>query len=169
MIVAAVAFAAACAAGAGRTPAPPPPRAVELTPPVPSAAMGRVRTTGRGRAPGRTGSAAKQRLMAKRAAVVEAYKRAAKTLGQSRSGIIAGTGNEAVSGFVRGVEVMETRYYRDGDVEVDVEFMVPAHPPAQGAVAPGSDDGLLLVEKGRGPMREEEWKEILGGGDLRRP
>jgi hypothetical protein len=166
MVVAAVAFAAACAAGAER---PPPPRAVGLVSPVPPAAVSRVRTTGRGRAPGRSGSAAQQRLMAKRAAVVEAYKSAAKTLAQSRSGIIAGTGSETVSGFVRGVEVMETRYYRDGDVEVDVEFMVPVPPAVPAGGTPGSDDGLVLVEKGGGPMREEEWREILGGGDPRTP
>jgi hypothetical protein len=47
--------------------------------------------------------------------------------------------------------------------------MVPAPPPVSGAVTPGSEDGLLLVEKGGGPMREEEWREILGGGDLRKP
>lgn len=170
IIVMAVAFAATCAAGTGIAQTAPVPRDPLITP----IAMSRVKATGRGRAPKRAGSDAQLRLMARRAAVVEAYKNAAKTLGQARSTVAAGTGSETVSGFIRGVELTETRYYRDGDVEVDVEFMVPAPPAAMtpsGApcAEPGSGEGLLMVEKGRGPMPEEEWKEILGGGEMRNP
>lgn len=112
--------------------------------------------------------------MAKRAAVVEAYKNAAKTLGHARSSVAAGTGAEAVSGFIRGVELMETRYYRDGEVEVDVEFTVPSPPAAATSAGPpcrgaGRSEGLLLVEKGRGPMGEEEWRDILGGAGVQKP
>ena len=158
-IIVAAALAAACATGA-LDPLPAPDAAV--TP----GATGRLRTTGRGRMPRRAGSEAQLRLMAKRAAVVEAYKNAARDLGQARSTVAGGTGSETVCGFIRGVELIETRYYRDGGVEVDVEFTVPAPlPPAASMdVPPGCAEGLFLVEKGGGPMREEEWRAILGGG-----
>lgn len=161
-IIVAAALATACATGAAHALDPLPAPDVAVTP----GATGRLKTTGRGRMPRRAGSEAQLRLMAKRAAVVEAYKNVARDLGQARSIVAGGTGSETVCGFIRGVELIETRYYRDGDVEVDVEFTVPAPlPPADSMdVAPGCAEGLLLVEKGGGPMREEEWRAILGGG-----
>jgi len=162
-VILAAAFAAASAAGAGRAPAALPAADAAMTP----AATSRVRATGRGRLPRRAGSEAQRRLMARRAAVVQAYRNAAMTLGMGRSAVSAGTGAETVNGFIRGVELIETRYYRNGDVEAEVEFTVPAAavqaaPPAED---PGRDgEGLLMVERGGGPMAEEEWREILGGG-----
>ena len=162
-VMLAAAFAAASAAGAGRAPSAFSAAEAAMTP----AATGRVRATGRGRLPRRAGSEAQRRLMARRAAVVEAYKNAAMRLGMGRSVVSAGTGTETVNGFIRGVELIETRYYRDGGVEAEVEFTVPAEavPVAPPAEDPrGGEEELLMVEKGGGPMPEEEWREILGGG-----
>jgi hypothetical protein len=79
-----------------------------------------------------------------------------------------------VSGFLRGVELKETRYYEGGDVEVDVEVRMPALPARAGAAAmrepaSGGAKELLLVEKGGGVISESEWREILGAGGDARP
>lgn len=161
-----IVLAAASIAAAGIPPAPPP---------VPApAGVAHVTATGRGRAPRQAKSEAQLRLMAKRAAVVEAYKNAARRMGLARSSPEGGTGVETVGGFIRGVELKEIRYYRGGDVEVDVEFTVPSPPGEPGpGEARGEDgaagEGPLFVEKGGGPMAEEEWRAILGSGAASRP
>ncbi len=133
----------------------------------PSAATMRVRATGRGRAPRQAKPEAQLRLMAKRAAVVEAYKNAARGMGLARNVPVGGAGVETVSGYIRGVELRETRYYSGGEVEVDVDFTVPAQTPwtdpadAGGGAAAGRGEPIF-VEKGGGPMAEEEWMGILG-------
>lgn len=137
--------------------------------PAPGAAeAGPLIATGRGRQPWRSASKAQARLMAKRAAMVEAYKNMAGMLGMSDGGPREGTGGEHVEGFIRGARLKETRYYANGDVEVDLEMTIPAGGVREGSSesaagkAEGKDRELLFVEKGGGTIGESEWREILG-------
>lgn len=127
---------------------------------------GRLRVTGRGRAPERAMSKPQLRLMAKRAAMVEAYKNMVVALGEVRSSVVGGTGHETVRGFVKGIELTETRYYENGDVEVDIELVVPG---GTGEIrAPrerrrfGGEEGLTMVERGHGKISGTYWQEMFG-------
>lgn len=105
--------------------------------------------------------------MARRAAMVEAYKNMAGMLGMSDGGPREGTGTEHVEGFIRGARLKETRYYANGDVEVDLEMTAPVSrvregsPEAAAQKAQVKDAGLLFVEKGGGTISESEWRDIL--------
>jgi hypothetical protein len=103
--------------------------------------------------------------MAKRAAMLEAYKNMAGILGMSDSHPIEGTGTKRVRGFIRGARLRETRYYANGDVEVDIEMESPAGGRCGGAAASAAGKAqvaeLLFVEKGGGTISESEWRELL--------
>jgi len=105
--------------------------------------------------------------MAKRAAMVEAYKNMAGMLGMSNDRPREGTGTEHVEGFISGARLKEARYYANGDVEVDIEMTAPASrvhkgsPESAVGKAQGKDAELLFVEKGGGTISESEWRDIL--------
>ncbi|MCX6356845.1 MAG: hypothetical protein NT045_03050 [Candidatus Aureabacteria bacterium] len=160
------AFFALAAAATGSRPCiaqsiPASPRAVEP-----------VIVTGRGKAPPYRESKAKQRLMARRAAMLEAYKNVAKVVGRTEGDVRRGTGTERVEGFVVGARLIETRYYGNGDAEVDLELpgkawaMFSAAPPPRDDAR---DDEPITVEKGGGTISETEWREILGRRAAARP
>lgn len=130
-----------------------------------------IMATGRGRAPARAMTEAQLRLMAKRAAMVEAYKNLAMAIGQGRSSVEGGTGSESVSGFLKGVRLKETRYYADGDVEVDVEMEVgpPGCQASPRSRLPAIEKDLVSVEKGSGVIGEAEWREIFGAEGVPSP
>jgi hypothetical protein len=126
-----------------------------------------VVATGRGRQPWRSANKAQAKLLAKRAAMVEAYKNMAGMLGMSDSRPREGTGTEHVEGFIRGARLRETRYYINGDVEVDIEMAIPTGSVGEGSSesaaqkAQVKDAELLFVEKGGGTISESEWRELL--------
>ena len=130
-------------------------------------AASRLIATGRGRQPWRSASKAHARLMARRAAMVEGYKNMAGMLGMSDARTREGTGTEHVEGFISGARLKETRYYANGDVEVDIEMTAPASRVRGGSSgsaagkAQGKDAELLFVEKGGGTISESEWRDIL--------
>lgn len=135
------------------------------TPHAKTSLTSRIVATGRGKPPRKAVSKAQQKLMAKRAAMLEAYKNMAKALGDVRSNMVEGTGYETVDGFIKGVELSETRYYENGEVEVDIELIVSTQggpeelrePPIE---QPPTETKLLLVEKGGGKISETEWRQI---------
>lgn len=139
------------------------PRAAAPTP----GAAGLLVATGRGRQPWRSANKAQARLMAKRAAMVEAYKNMAGMLGMSDSQPKEGTGTERVKGFIRGARLKEARYYANGDVEVDIEMDSPAgslregSPESAARKTQATEAELLSVEKGGGTISESEWRELL--------
>ncbi|MDD5557634.1 MAG: hypothetical protein PHN82_10375 [bacterium] len=139
---------------------------------APSPAEPVLTATGRGRAPARAAGDARAMLMARRAAMLEAYKNLSAALGMGRSTVRGGTGHETVSGFLQGVRVLETRYYENGDVEVDVEAPVPpggmTGATAGGAGAP-RERRLLLVERDGGVVDESEWRELFGAATAPAP
>lgn len=135
---------------------------------------GRLIATGRGRTPSSPMSKPRARLMARRAAMLEAYKDVLKNLGECDSRIERGTGHERVQGVVAGARLLETRYYDNGDVEVDIE--VPAPPGRRWAMFAGPpaeekerETGLVSVEKGGGRISESEWREVLVQSPASRP
>jgi hypothetical protein len=139
-----------------------------VQPPEGEPIVTRIRVTGRGHAPRRAMSDSQSRLMAKRAAMVEAYKNMAKALGKLETRVVDGTGYESVSGFIEGIELKETRYYPNRDVEVDIELVAPIQSQSEEPQSSQSSEGNLkrekpiLIEKGGARISESEWKKIFG-------
>jgi hypothetical protein len=133
-------------------------------------AAARLRVTGRGHPPQRAMSESQSRIMAKRAAMLEAFKNMAKALGKVQTHLTEGTGHESVNGFIKGMELMETRYYPNKDVEVDIELAIQAQDHPEGVRPSPAMEGAcakekpILIEKGGGRISVSEWKKIFGSG-----
>jgi len=131
--------------------------------------------TGRGHPPASPGSKAKQRLMAKRAAMLEAYKNMVKQTGGVTSRPAGGTGYERAAGFLKGARLVETRYYQNGEVEVDIELPgTLCRKWEMFSAAPEEDREehnaeLISGEKGGGKISETEWHEVLGQHNVSPP
>ena len=142
------------------------PAATKVAGPTPPAASLLV-ATGRGRQPWRSANKAQARLLAKRAAMVEAYKNMAGMLGMADTRLGVGTGTEHIRGFIRGARLKEARYYANGDVEVDIEMELPAGSWCEESSESAArktqvtDAGLLFVEKGGRTIGESEWRELF--------
>ncbi|MEW6230123.1 MAG: hypothetical protein AB1700_18905 [Bacillota bacterium] len=84
--------------------------------------------TGRGLPPADAGNTAQRKLLARRAAIVDAERNLARLAAQARSGQ-ATVGQEqqggVVLGAVQGVQVVSERYNDDGSVEVTMEAPIP--------------------------------------------
>jgi len=131
---------------------------------------GTIRVTGTGLA-GRTNSAGLARLMAERAAVVDAYRNLALALGQGREVIAEGRRYVTASGYVVGAHIVQTRYYPGGRVEVDMEMEVP-HPPAAPPIEPPprpAEPAPQRVEKQQRQISEEEWLKLYKQPQEKKP
>ena len=86
-----------------------------------------IKATGTGyyRLRGSSGDS-QQKLMARRAAVVDSYRRLLRNYGRYCRKTDVPNRYERVSGYVSGVEVRETRYYSNGKVEVDTVLPLDA-------------------------------------------
>jgi hypothetical protein len=109
--------------------------------------------------------------MARRAAVVDGYRRLAVLRGRvwgSFSGKVYHESRESVDDFIKGAVVVETRYYVGGRVEVDMELPVSAS-AIGGAGGPErvretlSESGIdvVEVEPERVRITREEWEELF--------
>lgn len=76
--------------------------------------------TGKGYPPRREISEPRKRLLARRAAVLDAYRLLAVRLTSTSECIIGGTGYRHIRGFIKGAEIKDVRYFPDGKVEVDL-------------------------------------------------
>lgn len=90
-----------------------------------------LRTTGKGRTPkSRSLSPAQKRLLARRAAIVDGYRNLTRGINQMhhqrRKGLLI---VEETSGFLKGVKVGSTRFFAEGDVEV--ELFLPLTEPVE--------------------------------------
>lgn len=83
-----------------------------------------IEVTGKGYPPNKEISQARKRLLAKRAAVVDAYRLMAERLGETGRQIAVDSGYRHVSGFIKGAEIKKVRYFHDGRVEVDLVMPV---------------------------------------------
>lgn len=146
-----------CAAFAWTADAPP----YQFQPNIPSPGHGVVSATGVGLPPRMVASSAQLHLMAERAAVVSAYRNMALALGQGTQIVTDGTRYVTTSGFIRGAQITQTRYYPDGHVEVDVTLAVE-HPPMAPAIVPPPPPAEIpqKVETQKRQISEKEWLEL---------
>ncbi len=126
-----------------------------------------IRVSGTGREPSGY-PAAQARLMARRAAVVDGYRKLAEMRNKVSGSITGKTYYKSVNEFITGASVVETRYYYNGHVEVDMELPVDVG-------AEGHDTGyetlrhtlsengvaVVEVEADRRRITREEWKELF--------
>ncbi len=113
-------------------------------------------------------SGAQARLMARRAAVVDGYRKLAAMRGRVWGSFTGRTYHESVDDFIKGAAVVETRYYYDGRVEVDMELPVDAS-AIGGAAGPariretlsGAGIDVVEVEPERRRITREEWEELF--------
>lgn len=125
-----------------------------------------IRTTGVGYESARH-SGAQARLMARRAAIVDGYRKLASMRGKVLSSLTGKTYYESLDGFIQGATVLQTRYYYDGRVEADMELPVCAS--TYGAVDyPTVTKALrehriavVEVEPDRRVITREEWEELF--------
>jgi hypothetical protein len=126
-----------------------------------------LHVTGLGKQPeGVHFSEAQKKLMAKRAAMLEAYKKLAGALGEAHSDIADGRGTSRVSGYIKGARLVEARYYDNGDVEVDVDAPVSRRAQSGGEdrpVSPRSTGKLVRVER---EGEDVDWRKVLQGTAL---
>ncbi|MCX7825285.1 MAG: hypothetical protein N2689_06970 [Verrucomicrobiae bacterium] len=100
------------------------------------------------------------RLMAERAAVVSAYRNLALALGQGTQVVSNGTRYITSSGYIPGAQIVQTRYYSDGRVEVDITLAVQ-HPPSAPAIEPPpAPSRAEVVKTQKREITEKEWLEL---------
>ncbi len=145
-----------------------PPYAFQPNTPAPG--QGTICVTGTGLA-GRAGSRGQMRLMAERAAVVDAYRNLALALGQGTRVVADGRRYITTSGYIVGAQVVQTRYYPGGKVEVDMALEV-RHPPSAPAIEPPprpAEPPPQQVEKQKRQITEEEWLKLYKKPQSRKP
>jgi hypothetical protein len=129
-------------------------------PNTPAPGQGVIRVTGVGLS-GRAAAPGQARLMAERAAVLDAYRNLALALGQGSQMVTEGRRYITASGYVVGAEIVQTRYYPGGRVEVDMTLPV-RHPPSAPPIEPPPRPGEppQLVEKQKREISEDEWLKL---------
>jgi hypothetical protein len=132
-------------------------------PNTPTSGQGVVRVTGVGYPPPAVKSPAQQRLMAERAAVVTGYRNLALALGQGSEVVTDGKRYISTSGYIRGAQIVQRRYYSDGRVEVDMALAVQ-HPPSAPAIEPPTppqtQGPVPKVETQKRQITEKQWLEL---------
>ena len=109
--------------------------------------LARIEVTGVGYPSGKHISSPQKRLMAKRAATVDAYRKLGETINGMSRFIYDGAERIQSSGFIRGARITGVRYYTDG--RVDVSLLLP----------------VSLRSNPRG--RQDSWSNIIAYIDAR--
>lgn len=119
-----------------------------------------ITVQGTGYPPIRAESAAQAHLMAKRAAVVSAYRNALSAGAQSGSG--GDVTYQELSGFVSGLTIVEEEYLKDGGIRITAKVprknvAISSLPGTEGRRTERSNNGI------RGPERVsmDEWYKII--------
>lgn len=97
--------------------------------PMPRHGLGKAQAawllvTGKGYPPRKEISETRKRLLARRAAVVDAYRLLAEKLSGIPECIVGSSGYKRTRGFIKGAEVKGVRYFPDGKVEVDLILLL---------------------------------------------
>ena len=127
-----------------------------------------VRATGVGYEPSRY-SGARARLMARRAAIVDGYRKLAGMRDKVASSLSGKTYYESVNAFIRGASVVETRYYYGGRVEVDIELPMDVNRfggphlsyESLGETLRKNGVTVVEVEPEKRRITREEWEELF--------
>ena len=123
-----------------------------------------LKVTGKGSSPYRARRRVQARLLARRAATVEAYKRLTEILGTFSSYLVEGSGYIQADGFIKGAEVSGVRYLSCRRCEVDLMLPVclkrGAERRIQGAGYTVLRDGIPLEYHPR-EITEEEWMRLI--------
>ncbi|MBM3888420.1 MAG: hypothetical protein FJ388_04765 [Verrucomicrobia bacterium] len=134
-------------------------------PNTPAPGQGVIRVTGVGLAPRAGGNRGQMRLMAERAAIVTGYRNLALALGQGTQVVADGSRYISASGYIQGAHIVQTRYYPDGRVEVDMTLAVQ-HTPSAPAIEPPpppqpqAPEPAPKVETQKRQITEQEWLEL---------
>lgn len=129
-----------------------------------------VMATGIGYPPRRGLSLAQKRLLAQRAATVDAYRVLAGTLSNISGCVVEGSGYIQVSGYIKGASVTQVREYADGKVEVDLTVPVNLRGRAirgktvwDRTIADINKRGypIYYLKQPKEQISEEEWLEII--------
>ncbi|MDP8218098.1 MAG: hypothetical protein P9M03_05175 [Candidatus Theseobacter exili] len=138
---------------------------------VPEYYKARVIVTGLGKPPRRALSAPQKRLLAERAARVDAYKNLLRAVGSMESNLYKGSGVIQSDGYINGVQIREYRYYSDGSVELDLALnvrMLPGNKPLPASVKAANysvkDKGKeYTVKKQTHEISKNEWLKLYKG------
>lgn len=130
-----------------------------------------LKVTGIGLPPQRDVSQVQKRLLAKRAATVNAYKKMATALNGISGYLVDGSGVISNSGYIKGAQISNIRYFTDGKVEVDLVFPISlSGRKTRGKVVCSEtitniSDKLLPVyytQESIEQVTEEDWLKIVG-------
>jgi hypothetical protein len=130
-----------------------------------------VIAVGKGYVPSKQISNPQKRLLAQRAATVDAYRALASAINGISGYVANGTGYLNTSGYVKGAQVQDVRYYTSGKVEVEVVAPVVLNSrTVQGKVSwDATVDGIAkegypiyYSERPAKQISEEEWLVMAG-------
>lgn len=125
----------------------------------------RVLATGFGRPPDTYNvSSAQAKLLARRAAIVSAYKKLLSTMDNMSFDFFPKGRYLLESGFIQGAVLLETRYYGDGSVEVDIGLDIPL----EGLFAEKfrrdmqlSGYRVIEYDTSSGEITKDEWEKLI--------
>lgn len=133
--------------------------------------LARIEVTGKGYSSKRQISETQKRLLAKRAATIDSYRVMGAVLNGVSGYVTGGEGCIQTSGFIKGAEISDVRYFADGKVEVDL--VLPINFLVKGVNKNINWDNIVrdisrkgypvyYIEKPVQQISEEEWLEIQG-------
>ncbi len=114
----------------------------------------RIEVTGIGYPPKRKIPEPQKRLLAQRAAIVDAYRVMSASLRGVSGYVINSSGFLQTSGYIRGAEIRDIRYYINGKVEVDL--ILPVSFGAQPLHEVHAEAG-----QAKGVNRKVDWDSII--------
>ncbi|MCK5161535.1 MAG: hypothetical protein KAQ99_08185 [Candidatus Aureabacteria bacterium] len=119
---------------------------------------GKIRVVGTGKSSASSYYGKSQKkLMARRAALIDAYRNLARALA-GFSGRVIKSGNIKSNGYIVGARCVETRYYKDGTVQIIMEM--PGIREKRGCKREGIkvyNDELVSIDRKTFAVTEQEW------------
>ena len=102
-----------------------------------------------------------KKLMARRAAIVDAYKNLTRALSDF-SGRVVRSGSIKSNGYIVGARCVETRYYKDGTVQVILEMPgIRKKRVCKGEGIKVYNGELILIDREAFVINEQEWLGMI--------